>query len=329
MRLGRRTRKEFTRIFFATDLHASSRSFRKFLNGARVYEPHVLVLGGDVCGKVFTPVVDAGDGSFAASLHGEQHQIEGEEALAELREALETQGHYHTVLSRGEYERLAGDERAVDEEFVRLARERLVEWREEAERRLEPLGVRCFVTGGNDDRPEVLAELANADGALVFCEGRAVEIDPLHVMLSCGYSNPTPWHTPREVSEEELARLIESVVAGVDDFTNVVFNFHPPPYDSTLDLCPKLDTSTDPPTPVFEGGQIAYGPAGSTAVREAIERHQPLLALHGHIHESRGVAELGRSLCVNPGSEYGEGFLRGCLVNVADGEVLSHQMTSG
>ena len=46
--------------------------------------------------------------------------------------------------------------------------------------------------------------------------------------------------------------------------------------------------------------------AGSTAVRASIEKHQPLVGLHGHIHESKGFVTLGRTLCLNPGSEYGK-----------------------
>jgi uncharacterized protein len=289
----------------------------------------VLVLGGDVCGKILTPILTRPDGTHELFLHGEHKIIEREQQLERAIEALDTQGHYYTVISPEEYSRVAADEGEIDRLFTRVAHERLAAWREEAERRLAPLGVRCFVTGGNDDRPEALEALEGAAGAMVFCEGRVMAIDDEHTMVSCGYSNETPWRTPREVPEERLAAIIDEAVAGIDDFTNVVFNFHPPPHDSTLDLCPELDTSTDPPTPVFQGGQMVYAAAGSTAVREAIQRCQPLLGLHGHIHESRGAVTVGRSLCINPGSEYGEGYLRGCIVNLVDGKVLSYQMTSG
>jgi uncharacterized protein len=321
--------RRYTRVFFATDLHASTRTFRKFLNAVTAYEANVLVLGGDVCGKMLTPIIARPNGSHELILHGEHKVVEGEEKLAHAVEALDTQGHYYTVMSEDEYARVAGDEERIDELFGRLARERLAAWREEAERRLAPLGVRCFVTGGNDDRPEALEALEDGEGALVFCEGRVTPIDDMHAMVSCGYSNTTPWRTPREVSEERLASIIEGACADVDDFTNVIFNFHPPPFDSTLDLCPELDTSTDPPTPVYRGGQMSFTAAGSTAVRDAIRRYQPLLGLHGHIHESRGAVNVGRSLCINPGSEYGEGYLRGCIVNLVDGKVLSYQLTSG
>jgi len=102
-----------------------------------------------------------------------------------------------------------------------------------------------------------------------------------------------------------------------------------PPLDSTLDLCPKLDVSTDPPTPIVSGGQIVFAGAGSQSVRDAIQKYQPMLGLHGHIHEAQGMVKNGRTTCVNPGSEYGEGILRGCLVTFSNGAVESFQMTSG
>jgi hypothetical protein len=58
-------------------------------------------------------------------------------------------------------------------------------------------------------------------------------------------------------------------------------------------------------------------PVGSTSVRTAIERVQPLLGLHGrHIHESRGAVPIGRTLALNPGSSYEEGVLQGALVTL-------------
>ncbi len=327
----RRTRPPRTRIFFATDLHASNRAFRKFLNAAAAYEADALVMGGDVCGKVVVPILDGGDGAYRVSLSGQDRTVEGDAALADVRDVIETQGHYPCVVSPPEYARLRDDPDAVDRLYVRLARERLAQWRELAEERLRDRGVRCYATGGNDDRPEALEALEGSgdDAALMFCEGRSAVIADRYVMASCGFSNPTPWHTPREVSEERLAGLIEAAIAEIPDFGCAIFNFHVPPHDSTLDLCPLLDGSTDPPSPVLEGGSPVVAPAGSTAVRDAVAKHQPLLGLHGHIHESRGVVELGRTLCINPGSEYGEGILRGCIVNLVEGRVGSYQLTSG
>jgi Icc-related predicted phosphoesterase len=76
-------------------------------------------------------------------------------------------------------------------------------------------------------------------------------------------------------------------------------------------------------------GGVDMHPVGSTACRAAIESHQPLLGLHGHLHESRGTYKLGRTLCLNPGSEYTEGVLRGSLIEIRKGKVKSQQFTAG
>jgi len=148
-------------------------------------------------------------------------------------------------------------------------------------------------------------------------------------MISIGLSTPTPWKTPREVSEEELWTEIEKMAAQVPDLHKAVFNFHDPPNDSTLDTCPMLDWSKDPPVQIVKAGQVVLHGAGSKSVRRAVETYQPILGLHGHIHESAGVAKIGRTVCINPGSEYGEGVLRGVLVQLRAGEVDGYQLTSG
>jgi Icc-related predicted phosphoesterase len=76
-------------------------------------------------------------------------------------------------------------------------------------------------------------------------------------------------------------------------------------------------------------GEIATGPVGSKAVRAAIERYQPLVSVHGHIHESRAVNKLGRTTCLNPGSEYGDGNLRAALVNMKSAKLQSYQLITG
>ena len=164
---------------------------------------------------------------------------------------------------------------------------------------------------------------------MIACENELVQVDEVHTMISVGLSTPTPWKTPREVSEEELGKMIEQMAAKVPDMKTTIFNFHDPPKDSTLDTCPMLDWTKDPPEQIQQAGQpVMYG-AGSSSVRAAIEKYQPMLGLHGHIHESQSAIKIGRTTCVNPGSEYGEGILRGCLLNFADGEVTGYQMTSG
>jgi Icc-related predicted phosphoesterase len=148
-------------------------------------------------------------------------------------------------------------------------------------------------------------------------------------MISVGFANRTPWKTPREVDDDDLGRMIDGLADGVTDAQHAIFNLHVPPVDSTLDTCPMLDWNTNPPAQIVKGGQVVLHGAGSKAVRRAIEMHQPLLSLHGHIHESAGVVKIGRTTSVNPGSEYGEGVLRGCLLSLAKDEVKNYQLTAG
>lgn len=322
--------KQLTRLFYATDLHGSERTFRKFINAGKFYEVSILVMGGDITGKLLIPIIQEANGHYRATLQGTVQHMETEAEHKALVDRLGLLGFYYKVMSEEEFHALQADQAAIDAMFHDLARQRLEAWIDLAETRLAGTGIRCFITGGNDDDPEVLNVLKRPDAkAFIDCEGEVVYVDEHHSMISVGLSTPTPWNTPRETTEEKLKAYIDEMVAKVPDLSKSIFNFHDPPVDSTLDTCPQLDWSTDPPTPIVQAGQIVMHGAGSKSVRQAIETHQPMLGLHGHIHESQGVAKIGRTTCVNPGSEYGEGILRGCLITISNGEVEGFQMTSG
>ena len=319
-----------TRLFFATDLHGSERTYRKFINAGKFYDVDILVMGGDITGKLLIPIIKEKNDHYRASLQGRVEEISTQTELDNLIARLGTLGFYHKILDEAEFRALSADENAVNELFHQLARQRLSNWVDLAEERLVGTEKKCYVTGGNDDAPEVLSAIKR-EGTLSFfaCENEAVQVDDDHTMLSVGYSTPTPWNTPREIPDEQLGEMIEKMVGKVTDLSHTIFNFHDPPVDSTLDTCPMLDWSKDPPEPIIQGGQTVLHGAGSKSVRKAIEKYQPMLSLHGHIHESQSVAKIGRTTCINPGSEYGEGILRGCLVTFVDGRVEGYQMTSG
>jgi Icc-related predicted phosphoesterase len=319
------------RLFFATDVHGSEPTFRKFINAGKIYGVDALILGGDITGKLLTPILATGDQEFRATLQNTTHTLRGPQELVEFEARLGKLGFYSCVVSESEYGQLAGDPHRVTALFHQKASERLAAWVRLAEERLADTDIRCYVTGGNDDAPVVLEALQReAKDRVVPCEDRMVALDDEgHSMISLGYSNPTPWKTPREIEDEELGQRLEQAIEGVADFSRAIFNLHVPPVDSTLDTCPALDTSTDPPTVITSGGQPVYFGAGSQSVRRAIEQHQPLASLHGHIHESRGVIQIGRTTAVNPGSEYGEGILRGVIMTLRGDQVESTQMTSG
>jgi Icc-related predicted phosphoesterase len=327
---GKKPSKKSTRLFFATDLHGSELTFRKFVNAAKFYEAQVLIMGGDIIGKLAIPIIKEKNGHYRATLQGKTEHLAGEAELQHLLKRIGTLGFYSKVMPEEEFRAIQTDAAAVERLFHELSRQRLEEWLDLAETRLAGVGVKCYVTGGNDDYGEVLEILRRENAQSIFgCEGELVQIDDEHTMISLGYSTPTPWKTPREVSDEALGEMIEQMTAKAPDLSCCIFNFHDPPINSSLDTCPMLDWDTDPPSQIVQGGQVVLYGAGSVSVRRAIETHQPLLGLHGHIHESPGAVKLGRTLCINPGSEYGEGILRGCLVNIAHGKIESYQMTTG
>ena len=331
---GSKTAEPVTKLFFASDLHGSERTFRKFLNAAKIYQVQALVMGGDVVGKIAIPIIREasvnGEPRYRAYLMGRTEYLQGPARLQHFTETLETLGYYGVEMEAGEYQAIKDDKAEIERLFRRLALRRLTGWMQLADERLRGTGIKLYMMGGNDDAQSLLDELMlTSYESVVFCENRLVEISEHHVMVSAGVSTPTPWHTPREMEEADLAVLLDGLVQKLDDPAKAIFNFHVPPVDSTLDTCPQLDWTTDPPSQIVKSGQAVLFGAGSHAVRKSIETYQPLLSLHGHIHESGGVTRIGRTTAINPGSEYGEGILRGCIVTLGRDSIKSTQMTSG
>jgi len=330
--LRRSARTRLTRIFFCADLHGSEPTFRKFLGAVRAYHADVLVFGGDLMGKALVPIVRE-NGRYRAHFAGRDHSFE-QDGLAGFIHSVEVPGWYWKVMSREEYEELASDPLAIQGMFQEEAAVRLGRWISLAQERLAGTGVRLYLTGGNDDDPVVLEMLEQVDGEhVVAAEGRVIELDDEHTMITVGLSTPTPWDTPREATEEEIAAAIEASVAGVPDVGRCVFNFHCPPKDTIIDTCLLLDAKNlapgELPRPVRSGGRFLTTGGGSVAVREAIARYQPVVGLHGHIHESLGRVRIGRTPCFNPGSEYVQGQLQGWIVAIRGGRVTAYQHTSG
>ena len=311
------------KLFYATDVHGSDRCFTKFVNAAAFYGADAILLGGDLTGKAIVPLVRE-DGVHRGVFLGEDVGAEGE-ALVELEKKIANAGYYSFRCDSDEEEALRADAAAREALFLRLMRERLERWVALAEERLRPQGVPCYVNSGNDD-PREIDDVLEASDWVQFLEGRVVTLPDGTEVASCGYANRTPWDCPRDVDEDELARRLEAVIAGVADPERAVFNFHCPPYDTGIDAGSKLDENL---RMTSGAGGAEMQPVGSTACRAAIERYQPLLGLHGHLHESRGVHKLGRTTCLNPGSEYNEGILRGALVELHKGKLRSHQFTAG
>jgi uncharacterized protein len=314
-----------TRIFFVADLHGSERCFRKFLNAAAAYRADVLLVGGDVAAKVIAPVFRESDGWVGAHL-GQPRHVHTSADLERLEADLRALGSLPYRVERKEWEALVEDRPRADALFRELAVEQLTRWLELARERLGASRVRTFVGLGNDDFTEMEAVLAD-DPYVALTDERLLRIDDQHELLTIAYSNPTPWRTPRELPDPEIGRRIESWAAKLESPEQAIFNIHVPPDGTPLDLAPKLDAELT--KVIGPGGEPEMVHVGSGAVRSAIERHQPMLGLHGHIHESKGVVRIGRTECVNPGSVYSEGVLQGAIVDIEPKRVRSYVLTTG
>ena len=312
------------KLFFATDIHGSDVCWKKFVNAARFFDCQVLVMGGDMTGKMLVPIVAIGGDRFRARIAGDERIVHGED-VARLRKLVADSGYYPYDTTPDEVAALEADRGAVERLFEAKMTETLERWLQIADERLAGTNVQVFLGPANDDPPFVDGILAQGT-RVQNPEGRLVELPAGWSMISCGWSNPTPWDSPREIPEEALLERIEAEVARLPGAERAIFNLHVPPKDSQLDKAALLNPNL---SPVMSGGAPVIAGVGSTAVRTAIERHQPPLALHGHIHESRGAVRIGRTLSINPGSEYNDGILRGVIVTLSEKGLKHHQLLAG
>jgi Icc-related predicted phosphoesterase len=311
------------KVFFATDIHGSEICWRKFLNAAAFYKADLVILGGDVTGKVMVPIV-AHTGYWQVTVRGQEHRLESQQALDDIQRQIRNTGSYPAIVSPDELQQLSNTEGAVDRRFTVEMTRSLDRWLDMADGKLRGGEIPCVLNGGNDDIWEI-DDIIEQSPCVSFAEGKVLDLGGFH-LVSMGWTNPTPWDTFREAPEPELAAKIEAVASQVPDMERTIFNFHAPPYGTGLDEAPALDANLRP----MHGGAVMK-PVGSTSVRDAIVKHQPMLSVHGHIHESRGVKKMGRTLAINPGSVYGDGVLQGALLelNAKKGKVGKYLLVNG
>mgnify|MGYP004704181609 CR=1 FL=1 len=313
-----------TRLLFGTDFHGSEVCFRKFLGAASAYQANVVVVGGDITGKAIVPIAKA-SGGYQAHLFGEEILVHTEAELTELRKRISAVGFYPYVAEQDELDELRRDQTKMDRLFMTLMNERVRGWVELAEVHVVKKGMRCFMMPGNDDM-FCIDEILNLSKTVNNSDGKIVQLDEYHEMVTVGYNNITPWQCHRDISEEELFERIDATASGLENPGGAIFNLHCPPQATNLDQAPEIDANL---RIVYHGGQISMKSAGSTAVRRAIEKYHPLLGLHGHIHEGRGFDRIGTTLCLNPGSEYAEGIMRAAIVNLEKNRVKGYILISG
>lgn len=311
-------------IFFASDLHGSTVCFKKFVNGAKFYGANVLVMGGDTTGKAVLPIAKQTDGTYLASESGSTITLSTKAEVNEYSERSSNKGFYPIVVTEDEFQELKTNPDKQYQLFKQLVVDRVAEWCEYAGQKLNDTGIPLITSPGNDDFYEIDDVLSNAP-CIHYHEMEVTEVNG-YEMLHCGGSTITPWDTEREFSEEEYKSRFDELAAKVTNMERCIYNVHVPPYGTVLDTCPKLDKDLKV---VFEMGNPVSQHAGSKSLMDSIEKHQPLLGIHGHIHEGRGKINIGRTVCVNPGSVYPEGILQGALITVKGSKVKGVNLTQG
>ena len=311
------------KVFFATDIHGSEICWRKFLNAAAFYKADLVVLGGDVTGKVMVPIVADG-GHWKVTVRGQAYTLDTQQELDDIQRQIRNAGSYPAIVSPDELQHLSQEEGAVDRRFTVEMTQSLDRWLDMADGKLRGGEIPCILNGGNDDIWEI-DDIIEQSPCVSFAEGKVLDLDGFP-LISMGWTNPTPWDTFREAPEPDLAAKIEAVASQIPDMERAIFNFHAPPYGTGLDEAPALDDTLRP----IHGGAVMKA-VGSTAVRDAILEYQPMLSVHGHIHESRGIKKMGRTLAINPGSVYGDGVLQGAVLelNAKKGKVTKYLLVNG
>ena len=317
-------KKTDTKLYFAADVHGSTKCFRKFINAAAFYGANVLVLGGDITGKQALFIRDDGSRRHC-SLLGNEYDFETQAELDDFEKLVKSAGYYPYVATPDEIALCHSDPAHMETVFDSLMRESVNEWMAFAEDRLKGTGVRCYIMAGNDD-PEFIDEMLRHGDIVQNPDGAVIHLDDWHDMVSCGYSNRTPWDSPRECDEPELKAKIDAMMVDVPDPAHCVLSAHVPPYNSGLDDAPVLGEGQKVQSSM---GTTEFAPVGSTAVMDAIHQYGFQLSLHGHIHESHAIKKIGNTVAINPGSDYGEGALHGALVTFRNEKLASYQLVSG
>ncbi|MGI0156450.1 MAG: metallophosphoesterase family protein, partial [Thermoplasmata archaeon] len=228
-----------TRIFFVADLHGSAICWRKFINAAKVYRADVLLVGGDIAAKTLTPIFEE-NGGWGVSVEGEKRTVSSLPDLERLEESLRDAATVPFRTNRREWEEMMAAPGKLDEVFERRTLEDLGRWLSWARGRIGTSPTRLCLGLGNDDLTSMEQVIA-ADEYAELTDREVLRLDDRHELLTLPYSNPTPWKTHRELTEEAIRGHLDAAAAKLERPESAVFNIHVPPYGTPLDLAPRLD----------------------------------------------------------------------------------------
>ena len=311
------------KIYFATDIHGSEICWKKFLAAYKFYEADALILGGDMTGKAIVPIIAQGGEKYKVTLLDQETILNGQEQVDGMVKTIQNRGYYPYVTDPDEVKEISTMLGRSDELFLEEVLKTIQRWMDLADEKLAGTGIRCFVSPGNDDMFEI-DEVIKSSKSVELVEGKLVHLDEHHEMISSGWSNPTPWDTHREEDDDKLLDRYEAIASQLESPRTAVFNLHPPPYGSGLDEAPEL---TEDMSLAYAGQSLVS--VGSHAALKLIEKYQPLLGLHGHIHEGKGNRKFRKTLCINPGSMYEQGILMGALIDLKPKKIGTYLLTQG
>jgi Icc-related predicted phosphoesterase len=303
------------RCYLCSDLHAANRAYRKLLNAvkANVYQAQVVLIAGDLTGKAIVPILAQGNGRYETTFLGQTLSASTEAERQQIETRIADIGYYPYTTTPEEVDALDANSEQRKALFQRLMVQRVAEWVQLAEERIGKSGVQFYMMPGNDDEFAIDAAIAQSQ-FVINPVGKVLQLDRDHELISFDHANPTPWHTPREWSEDDYYQRILTAAREVKDVQRAVFMIHVPPYDSGLDTAPELDKELRPKVTM---GDVLRVPVGSTGVRQALQELNPLVSVHGHVHEAPGKSKVGRTICMNAGSEASQGILRGFVFDLA------------
>ncbi|MBD3349201.1 MAG: phosphoesterase [Candidatus Eisenbacteria bacterium] len=315
-----------SKLFFSVDVHGAESVWRKWLKMPEYHGVDALLLCGDLTGKSLVPIIDEGDGRHRAFYFGKNWTLSSGSEVDEMEQRINDAGAYALRCDRDRVAELQDNPSEVESLMMGMIKDRIAKWMEMLIDQVDLSKVDVIVMPGNDDDWEIDDVIKSyRDRGITWCLDGPVDVLGIP-MISLDYVNPTPWETPREDSDKGIAKRIKKLVKQLDDPGKSIFNLHAPPHGTMLDLAPELDANKKP---VTVAGQVNFVHVGSKAVAEAIERHQPMIGLHGHIHESYGHDHIGETPVINPGSEYGEGILRGYIIEIENGTVANQWKVEG
>ena len=312
------------RIWFFSDIHGSNACFKKFLNLINnTNKPNVLILGADITGKQLIPIIKKNNGTEVVPIGGKDIILKNSEESQSLKKKLSDIGYYPFECTNTDYKKLQFGKKYQKDVFEKLVKKRLIEWVELADSKLSSnTDCKVIINGGNDD-PFYIDSILDSSKKMIHAEGKIIDLPAGLKLLSTGFSVKTPWNCPRDISEDELKIKISNMTNQLVESDKLIFNFHCPPYNTALDLAYKINQDTFEPVAGIGGPPLIN--VGSKVIRESIEKWQPIVSLHGHIHEIHAKQNIGKTLCVNPGTDYKNGRLQGFFIQINDNGIIEFE----